>query len=129
MCLPANGSGQLVKPQERLYFMLSFSRRKRSATLLGTSTLALVVTATLIQAPAFASPTAPDSQGAAAQQTNPYSPKVGHPYRHGAFTTRSTNSKMKNWQRANVMATGPQTLAFGGGVNGIGVTSGTPMST
>jgi hypothetical protein len=126
MCLPANGSGQLVKPQERLYFMLSFSKRKRSATLFGTSTVALVVTATLTQAPAFASPTAPESPGSAVQHTNPYSPKVGHPYRHGAFTTRATNSKMKNWQRANVMATGPQALAFGGGVNGIGVTSGTP---
>ena len=118
--------GQLVKPPERLYFMLSFSKRKRSAILFRTSTLAVVVAATLTQTPAYASPAPSDSPGAATQQTNPYSPKVGHPYRHGAFTTRATNSKMKNWQRANIQATGPQTLSYGGGVNGIGVTSGTP---
>ena len=106
--------------------MLSFSRRKRSATLLGTSALALVVAATLTSASAFAAVPSSTSPSPSAQPTNPYSPKVGHPYRHGAFTTSETNNKMKSWQRANANATGPQTLAFGGGVNGIGVTSGTP---
>ena len=105
--------------------MLLFSKRKRSVTLLGASTLALVVAATLTSAPAFAASTSA-SPRPAAQPKNPYSPKVGHPYRHGAFASRDTNTKMKNWQRANIAATGPQTLSFGGGVNGIGVTSGTP---
>jgi hypothetical protein len=59
-------------------------------------------------------------------QANPYSPQTGHPYRHGAVPTLETNSKMKAWQKANINATGPQTLSYGGGVNGIGVTSGKP---
>jgi hypothetical protein len=52
--------GQLVKPPERLYFMLSFSKRKRSAILFRTSTLAVVVAATLTQTPAYASPAPSD---------------------------------------------------------------------
>ena len=105
-----------------------FSKRKRSTTLFGASTLALAlaVAGTLTQSPAFASPAPSDSPSAATQQSNPYSPTVGHPYRHGAFTTRTTSTKMKSWQRANVQATGPQTLSYGGGVDAIGVTSGTP---
>lgn len=107
--------------------MLSFSKRKRSATLFGTSTLALVVAATLTQAPAFASPAPSDSPGAAAQLTNPYSPSMGHTYRHGAFASHDTNTKIQAWNHANGKATtSAQTLAFGGGVNGIGVTSGKP---
>src|ERR1035437_11181455 len=106
--------------------MLLFSKRKRSTTLFRASTLAVVVAATLTQAPAFASPAPSDSPGAATQQTNPYSPASGHGYRHGAFSSRDTHTKMQAWQRANYSATGPQTLAFGGGVDGIGVTSGTP---
>jgi Putative Ig domain len=109
--------------------MLFSPQKKRPATLFRASTLALVVAATLTSAPAMASAAAlptPTTAGPMVKLTNPYSPKVGHPYRHGVATTRETNSKMKNWQRANVNATGPQTLAFGGGVNGIGVTSGTP---
>jgi hypothetical protein len=105
--------------------MLLVSQRKRSATLVGAGTLALVVSATLISAPAFAASTSAGSR-AAAKPTNPYAPTVGHPYRHGAFTTRETNTKIKSWQRANFAATGPKTLSFGGGVHGIGVTSGKP---
>jgi hypothetical protein len=55
---------------------------------------------------------------------NPYSPTTGHPYRHGAVPTLETNAKMKAWQHANFAATGPKTLSYGGGVDGIGVQSG-----
>jgi serine protease len=55
---------------------------------------------------------------------NPYDPSTGHPYRHGAIPTREMNTKMKAWAHANVNATGPETLSYGGGVDGIGVQSG-----
>ena len=108
--------------------MLSFSKRKRSATVIGAGTLALVVAATLTTAPAFASPTTTDNHGSLAGQTNPYSPTVGHPYRHGAVSDLENNAKMQAWQQALglPLALGSKTLSFGGGVNGIGVTSGKP---
>jgi Putative Ig domain len=55
---------------------------------------------------------------------DPYAPSTGHPYRHGAVPTLETNAKMKAWQQANFAATGPKTLSYGGGVDGIGVQSG-----
>ncbi len=55
---------------------------------------------------------------------NPYAPSTGHSYRHGAVPTLETNAKMKAWQHANFAATGPKTLSYGGGVDGIGVQSG-----
>ncbi|MCW2855119.1 MAG: hypothetical protein JWR52_734 [Marmoricola sp.] len=68
--------------------------------------------------------------GAAGQQPtgnhlqDPYAPSTGHPWRHGAVPTVDTNAKMKAWQHANFAATGPKTLSYGGGVDGIGVQSG-----
>ncbi len=88
--------------------------------------------------------------GNATDVVNPHSPRHGHPYRHGAVPTREAHENMKAWAAANrpvhpsvaagkqrdlastaattdaAAATGPQTLSFNGGVNGIGVTSGTP---
>ena len=67
-----------------------------------------------------------------AQVMNPYSPRYGHPYRHGPVPTRTAHAKMRIWwtshQVTQVFApgTGSQTLSFGGGIDGIGVTSGTP---
>src|SRR5579862_469066 len=67
-----------------------------------------------------------------AQETNPYSPRYGHPYRHGPAPTRSAHGDMQSWwnshQVTQVFArgTGIHTLSFGGGIDGIGVTSGTP---
>jgi Putative Ig domain len=57
---------------------------------------------------------------------NPYSPAYKHDYRHGAFPTRETNTKMKGWEKlhTNAAATGTRTLSYGGGVDGIGVQSG-----
>ena len=60
----------------------------------------------------------------AAGSPDPYSPSYQHPYRHGALPTLETNAKMKAWQHANLAATGPKTLSYGGGVDGIGVQSG-----
>ncbi len=59
---------------------------------------------------------------------NPYSPAYKHAYRHGAVPTRETWAKMKRYNQLHAAtttaATGPKTLSFGGGVDGIGVTSG-----
>src|SRR6266403_5253153 len=67
-----------------------------------------------------------------AQAVNPYSPRYGHPYRHGAVATRTAHAKMQIWwtshqpPQVSAPGTGSQTLSFGGGIDGIGVTSGTP---
>ena len=69
------------------------------------------------------------SQGAANQVANPYAPNYEHAYRHGAVPTREAHAQMKQWAALHVAtaaATGTQTLSYGGGVDGIGVTSGTP---
>ncbi|MGY2873266.1 hypothetical protein ACVW00_000456 [Marmoricola sp. URHA0025 HA25] len=68
--------------------------------------------------------TAAGHQSPAKHPQNPYAPSTGHPYRHGAVPTLETNAKMKAWQHANFAATGPKTLSYGGGVDGIGVQSG-----
>lgn len=61
---------------------------------------------------------------------NPYAPAYGHPYRHGAVPTREAHSRMKQYQSlhatSTAAATGSKTLSYGGGVDSIGVTSGTP---
>jgi PKD repeat protein len=88
--------------------------------------------------------------GNATDTLNPHSPRYGHPYRHGVQPTREAHEKMKAWEAAHPgvvrpadaehkergsggatqpavgAATGPETLSFGGGVDSIGVTSGSP---
>ncbi|HLI69759.1 MAG TPA: carbohydrate binding domain-containing protein [Ktedonobacteraceae bacterium] len=58
--------------------------------------------------------------------TNPYSPAYGHSYRHGAVPTIAQLRKMQAYETVHPQATGPNTLTYGGGIDGIGVTSGTP---
>jgi hypothetical protein len=56
---------------------------------------------------------------------NPYSPAYHHPYRHGVVPTRSRLTKMHRWARAHpALAAAANDLNFGGGVDGIGVTTG-----
>jgi len=58
---------------------------------------------------------------------NPYNPAYQHPYRHGALPTIQQNAKMKSWAASHpaaLAATGPETLSYGGGIDGIGVQSG-----
>jgi len=61
---------------------------------------------------------------------NPFAPAYGHEYRHGAVPTREAKLHMDEWDRvhgASVARLRRNTvLAFGGGIAGIGVTSGTP---
>ena len=61
--------------------------------------------------------------------TNPYVPTYQHSYRHGAIPTVSQLSKIKSYQQSHKNVTAPtsgDTLSYGGGIDGIGVTSGTP---
>ena len=65
--------------------------------------------------------------------TNPYAPAYHHPYRHGAVPTRGAAAQMAAWARQHPGAAGasrgaaapsPNNLSYGGGVGGIGVTTG-----
>jgi hypothetical protein len=95
---------------------VTLGTRGLSALVLG-STAAMV---TALSTPALAHP--------AGTPANPYSPANGHSYRHGVVPTLAQHARMTSWAQAHASpaATGPQTLSYGGGVDGIGVTSGTP---
>ena len=107
--------------------LLTFTTKRGSAGFVGMSALCLVAAAAMATPAAAVSTQGAGHSTASRPAPNPYSPQAGgHSYRHGAFATRDTNTKMHAWASANIAATGPQTLSYGGGVDGIGVTSGTP---
>jgi serine protease len=61
--------------------------------------------------------------------SNPYSPAYNHSYRHGATPTRATEVKMRQWAQSHPHAapaagTAANDLNYGGGIDGIGVTTG-----
>ena len=56
----------------------------------------------------------------------PYAPWYQHAYRHGAVATRETQQRMQAWYASRAAGPVSNVLSFGGGVNGIGVTSGMP---
>lgn len=96
------------------------------AALAGAAALAAAVSLSSLS-PASAS-TAHTTAATAASVTNPYSPAYQHPYRHGAVPTVGTAAKMKQYANTHHVApqaaTGPETLSYGGGVDGVGVNSG-----
>jgi serine protease len=57
---------------------------------------------------------------------NPYSPAAGHTYRHGAVAMRGTAARMRSWAAAHPVAPALSLndLNYGGGIDGIGVTTG-----
>jgi len=56
---------------------------------------------------------------------NPYSPAYHHPYRQGVIPTRPQLVKMRTWARSHAAAAAsPNDLNYGGGIDGIGVTTG-----
>jgi len=58
---------------------------------------------------------------------NPYSPRHGHPYRVGYVATRECADQMSQWESTHpYLAPMSDTLEYGGGVDGVGVTSGVP---
>ncbi|WP_063774246.1 putative Ig domain-containing protein [Streptacidiphilus rugosus] len=98
-------------------------RGARRLAMTGLASLSLVtgVAFGVASTPAAATPT-----GAGSAVANPYSPATGHAYRHGVIPTIGQNAKMKSWDasHASPAATGPETLSYGGGIDGIGVQSG-----
>ena len=97
--------------------MTLFTRSRRSGAIIGAVGLAAIAVTGIATA----------SAATAAAPGNPYSPAVGHPYRHGVIPTLGQQAKMNSYAAqhpAAVTATGPQTLSYGGGIDGIGVQSG-----
>lgn len=94
------------------------------ATLAGLASLSLATGLALAITPQA---TAAPQATVHAARSNPYSPAYQHPYRHGVLPTIQRNAKMKSWAAnhpAATAATGPETLSYGGGIDGIGVQSG-----
>jgi hypothetical protein len=65
---------------------------------------------------------------APAVRVNPYSAAYGHPYRHGAVPTREAAGRAAAYRAGHPAIAGVSTnnLSYGGGVDGIGITSGRP---
>src|SRR5947209_2804834 len=65
---------------------------------------------------------------AQASIANPYAPTYQHQYRHGAVPTRAAQANMQSFQAAHpnaaIPAASANNLRYGGGVDGIGVTTG-----
>jgi putative Ig domain-containing protein len=55
---------------------------------------------------------------------NPYSPAYHHAYRHGAVPTIGQLAKMRQWAHGHPAALAASNLNYGGGIDGIGVTTG-----
>ncbi|HEV2451456.1 MAG TPA: Ig domain-containing protein, partial [Streptosporangiaceae bacterium] len=56
--------------------------------------------------------------------TNPYSPAYHHSYRHGVTPTIQRYAQMKHWARTHMQPLATNDLNYGGGIDGIGVTTG-----
>src|SRR5882724_11167622 len=56
--------------------------------------------------------------------TNPYSPAYQHSYRHGAVPTTTQLDKIKSYQQTKTNPAKMNILSYGGGIDGVGVTSG-----
>jgi len=93
---------------------------------LGTAAITLFATAATGVAATSSTSGSSSSSGTA----NPYAPTYGHPYRHGAVPNLAQYQKQKAWDATHPAAaavgaaTGPETLSYGGGIDGTGVTSG-----
>jgi serine protease len=59
-----------------------------------------------------------------AHVVNPYSPAYHHPYRHGVVPTIPQMRKMHRWALSHPMNASANDLNYGGGIDGIGVTTG-----
>jgi hypothetical protein len=71
-----------------------------------------------------AAPMAQSAATPAPTTTNPYSPAYHHPYRHGVVPTIPQAAKMRSWSARPLAALSANDLNYGGGIDGIGVTTG-----
>jgi hypothetical protein len=88
--------------------------------------LTLAAVLTLVAGSQVAVTAAQAATAGAAPVTNPYSPAYHHSYRHGVIPTRAVAAKMRNWAKAhpNAPQASANNLNYGGGIDGIGVTTG-----
>jgi serine protease len=75
---------------------------------------------------ASAATAAPAASTPAPTTSNPYSPAYHHAYRHGVIPTIPQAAKMRSWatQHSAAAALSANDLNYGGGIDGIGVTTG-----
>jgi hypothetical protein len=90
-----------------------------SAAVLAAGVMALTA-ASASAAPAASAP----HKAHAPRVTNPYSPAYGHSYRHGVVPTIQRSLQMRQWARSHPAAASANDLNYGGGIDGIGVTTG-----
>jgi hypothetical protein len=98
---------------------------RRWAARTGTATFAGLALVTAVLTAGSGAQAATTS--AAPLTANPYSPLFGHPYRKGAVPTLSALQEMTGWEVQHTGAALPlglSNLSYGGGVDGIGVTTG-----
>ncbi len=96
----------------------------------GIAAAAITLFATAANGSAMALPSSSGATSSGTTTQNPYDPSYGHPYRHGAVPTIQQNQKEQAWNAAHpsnaatTATTGPETLSYGGGIDGIGVNDG-----
>lgn len=95
----------------------------------GTATFTAAILGMSLQYAAVATATSASTRPAPASASviNPYSPAYQHAYRHGAVPTRAALAQMRAWARQHpgaIHAASAANLNFGGGIDGIGVTTG-----
>jgi hypothetical protein len=120
----ASTFNDVVHQQTRSSMILPAAPARRWAIRAGTAAFTATVLAAGLQ---FSSAALAASHPAPAT-ANPYSPAYGHPYRHGVVPTRGQASKMSAWTRQHPTAipgAASSDLRYGGGIDGIGVTTGT----
>jgi hypothetical protein len=71
-----------------------------------------------------AAPAAQSAATPAPATSNPYSPAYHHAYRHGVVPTIPQAAKMRTWSARHAAALSANDLNYGGGIDGIGVTTG-----
>jgi hypothetical protein len=102
-------------------------RMRRSVTVMSAAVLAAGVMAATVSAAAAAT-SAPAAAHAPRPTANPYSPAYHHPYRKGVVPTIGRARQMRAWAhahpRAAALAASSSNLSYGGGIDGIGVTTG-----
>ena len=102
--------------------------QRRMIRLVITSVFLLLFTA-VTSLGAYAANTTTPAGFSGPSAVNPYSPIYQHNYRHGAVPTLSQLGKIKSYQQSHRNADtfiDDNTLSYGGGIDGIGVTSGKP---
>jgi hypothetical protein len=106
--------------------MKRLTPRRRLAVRTGTAAFAAAVAAggmTIAAGAAGASVTGM-AKAPSVAAVNPYSPAYHHGYRQGAVPTKSQLGKMRGWLSSHPQPASSRNLRYGGGVDGIGVTTG-----